>query len=149
MADVQALRTAEAFPFQPVSAAQPRRSVWRFGLQGSEFTWAIAFLVPYAALFAAFVAYPVVYGLWLGREPALYAELFADPRYIAAALNTATVHAMAATAHTGIPASVTQVFPPSRLALLSLAALAIAAVGALAPASWAARARPAVALRSE
>ena len=64
-------------------------------------------------------------------------------------LNTATVHAMAGTAHTGIPASITQVFPPSRLALLSLAALAIAVIGALAPASWAARARPAVALRTE
>jgi putative ABC transport system permease protein len=79
--------------------------------------------------------------------PAVLAATIAAP--VAAALNTVTVHAMAATAHTGIPASVTQVFPPSRLALLSLAALAIAAVGALAPASWAARARPAVALRSE
>jgi putative ABC transport system permease protein len=79
--------------------------------------------------------------------PAVLAAAIAAP--VAAALNTATVHAMAATAHTGIPASVTQVFPPSRLALLSLAALAIAVIGALAPASWAARARPAVALRSE
>jgi putative ABC transport system permease protein len=56
---------------------------------------------------------------------------------------------MAGTAHTGIPASFTQVFPPSRLALLSLAAVAIAAAGALLPASWAARARPAVALHAE
>jgi putative ABC transport system permease protein len=54
---------------------------------------------------------------------------------------------MAGTAHTGVPASFTQVFPPSRLALLSLAAIAVA--GALLPASWAARARPAVALRTE
>ena len=79
--------------------------------------------------------------------PAVVAAAIAAP--VAVALNTATVHAMAATAHTGIPASVTQVFPPSRLALLSLAALAIAVAGALAPASWAARARPAVALRTE
>jgi putative ABC transport system permease protein len=79
--------------------------------------------------------------------PAVIAAAIAAP--VAVALNTATVHAMAATAHTGIPASVTQVFPPGRLALLSLAALAIAAIGALAPASWAARARPAVALRTE
>jgi putative ABC transport system permease protein len=79
--------------------------------------------------------------------PAVIAGAIAAP--VAVALNTATVHAMAGTAHTGVPASVTQVFPPSRLALLSLAALAIAAVGALAPASWAARARPAVALRTE
>ncbi len=80
-------------------------------------------------------------------SPAVIAAAIAAP--VAVALNTATVHAMAGTAHTGIPASVTQVFPPSRLALLSLAALAIAVAGALAPASWAARARPAVALRTE
>jgi putative ABC transport system permease protein len=67
----------------------------------------------------------------------------------AVALNTATVRAMAGTAHTDIPASFTQVFPPSRLALLSLAAVLIAVAGALLPASWAARARPAVALRAE
>ena len=79
--------------------------------------------------------------------PAVVAAAIAAP--VAVVLNTATVHAMASTAHTGIPASITQVFPPSRLALLSLAALAIAVIGALAPASWAARARPAVALRTE
>jgi putative ABC transport system permease protein len=68
---------------------------------------------------------------------------------VAVALNTATVRAMAGTAHTGIPASFTQVFPPSRLALLSLAAVVIAIAGALLPATWAARSRPAVALRAE
>jgi len=79
--------------------------------------------------------------------PAVVAAAIAAPAAIA--LNTATVHAMAGTAHTGIPASFTQVFPPSRLALLSLAAVAIAVAGALLPASWAARARPAVALHAE
>ncbi len=79
--------------------------------------------------------------------PAVLAGVIAAPA--AVALNSATVHAMAGTAHTGIPASLTQVFPPGRLALLSLAALVIAVAGALLPASWAARARPATALRSE
>ena len=89
MADVQALRTTEAFPFQQrVSAAPPRRATWRLGLQGSEFTWAIAFVVPYAALFLAFVAYPVLYGLWLGREPALYTELMSEPIYQRTVVNT-------------------------------------------------------------
>ena len=78
--------------------------------------------------------------------PAVVAAAIAAPA--AVALNTATVRAMAGTAHTGIPASFTQVFPPSRLALLSLAAVAIAVAGALLPAGWAARARPA-ALRAE
>ena len=63
--------------------------------------------------------------------PAVVAAAVAAP--VAVALNTATVRAMAGTAHTGIPASFTQVFPPSRLALLSLAAVAIAVAGALLP----------------
>jgi len=79
--------------------------------------------------------------------PAVLAAVVAAPA--AVLLNTATLHAMASTAHTGLPASYTQVFPPLRLALLSLAALVLAAAGALLPASWAARARPAVALRAE
>jgi putative ABC transport system permease protein len=79
--------------------------------------------------------------------PAVIAGAIAAPA--AVALNTATLHAMAATAHTGIPASFTDVFPVSRLALLSLAALAIAVIGALLPATWAARTRPATALRAE
>ena len=48
-----------------MSSAQPRRPRWRFRLQRSETAWAIAFVVPYAAVFAAFVAYPVVFGLWM------------------------------------------------------------------------------------
>jgi hypothetical protein len=79
-------------------------------------------------------------GSWFAAENAAPA---------AVALTTATLNAMAGTAHTGIPASFSQVFPPPRLALLSLAALAIAAAGALLPAGWAARARPATALCAE
>jgi multiple sugar transport system permease protein len=54
----------------------------------SDLVWSLAFLTPYAALFAAFVIYPIAYGIWMGSEPALYAALFADPRYIRAAINT-------------------------------------------------------------
>jgi putative ABC transport system permease protein len=79
--------------------------------------------------------------------PAIVAAAMAAPA--AVALNTATLHAMGATAHTGVPASFTQVFGPLRLALLSLAAVAIAVAGALLPATWAARTRPATALRTE
>jgi putative ABC transport system permease protein len=79
--------------------------------------------------------------------PAVLAAVIAAPA--AVLLNTATIHAMAGTAHTGVPASFTDVFPPARLALLSLAALVIAVTGAMLPASWAARARPATALRAE
>jgi putative ABC transport system permease protein len=79
--------------------------------------------------------------------PALLAGAIAAPA--AVLLNTATLHAMAATAHTGVPASFSDVFPVPVLALLSLAALAIAVLGALLPATWAARSRPATALRAE
>ncbi|MGD0240111.1 MAG: FtsX-like permease family protein [Streptosporangiaceae bacterium] len=88
----------------------------------------------------------VMVGGWI-VVPAVVAAAIAAPA--AVALNSATVRAMAGTAHTGIPASFTQVFPPSRLALLSLAAVLIAAAGALLPAIWAARGRPATALHAE
>ena len=68
-----------------------RQSLWRYwrgGLQGSEFTWAVAFVVPYIAVFLAFVVYPVFYGLWMGSNPALYAEVFSDPIYQHTVVNT-------------------------------------------------------------
>jgi putative ABC transport system permease protein len=79
--------------------------------------------------------------------PAVLAGAIAAPA--AVLLNTATLHAMGSASHTGVPASFTNVFPVPWLALLSLAALAIAVLGALLPATWAARARPATALRAE
>ena len=36
----------------------------------------------------AFVAYPVVFGLWMGSRPTLYTLLFSDPRYIDTLVNT-------------------------------------------------------------
>jgi multiple sugar transport system permease protein len=53
-----------------------------------ELTWALAFVVPYAVVFLAFAVYPIAYGLWMGREPALYAHLFSDPHYTATVINT-------------------------------------------------------------
>jgi multiple sugar transport system permease protein len=88
MADVQALRPSQPFSHLAAARAPVRRSKWRLGLQGSEFTWAIAFVIPYAALFLAFVAYPVLYGLWLGRDPALYFELMSEPIYQRTVVNT-------------------------------------------------------------
>src|SRR5262245_42409815 len=57
-------------------------------LVGSEFRWAIAFFVPYAAVFLAFAFYPIGYGLWMGRDPALYLELLQDPNYTRSLINT-------------------------------------------------------------
>jgi multiple sugar transport system permease protein len=88
MSSVAGTLPARAVPVRPLSDSQARRRRWRGGLQGSEYTWALAFLIPYAALFLAFVAYPVVYGVWLGRDPALYAELLSEPIYQRTVVNT-------------------------------------------------------------
>jgi multiple sugar transport system permease protein len=68
--------------------SQSWRPPWRRRLQGSDTTWAIAFIVPYAAVFAAFVVYPIAFGLWMGSEPSLYALLFSDPMYLTTVVNT-------------------------------------------------------------
>jgi multiple sugar transport system permease protein len=79
--------TARTLTAPPLAVARPRRR-WRGGLQGSEFTWAIAFVVPYAGIFVAFVLYPIAYGLWMGHRPALYSELVSDPIYLRTVVNT-------------------------------------------------------------
>jgi putative ABC transport system permease protein len=56
---------------------------------------------------------------------------------------------MAHAALTNVPASYVNVYSTRELALLALAGLAIAVAGALLPASWAAGARSATALRAE
>jgi multiple sugar transport system permease protein len=73
---------------RPTAVSQSRRPPWRIRLKGSDTLWAIAFVVPYGAIFAAFVIYPVLFGLWMGSDPASYALLFTDPLYLTTAINT-------------------------------------------------------------
>lgn len=68
--------------------ARPVRRAWHSGLQGSEYVWAIAFALPYLAVFLAFVVYPIGYGLWLGGQSQLYDQLYNDPRFFTAIVNT-------------------------------------------------------------
>ena len=42
----------------------------------------------YAGSAAAFVVYPVGYGLWLARHPSSYVALYNDPIFARAAVNT-------------------------------------------------------------
>src|SRR6516162_2121720 len=72
----------------PVAAGRPRLPARRGYLHGSDLSWSIIFVIPYAALFVAFAIYPIGYALWMGSDPALYAELLSDPRYVRAAVNT-------------------------------------------------------------
>ncbi len=57
-------------------------------LHRTEVAWALAFLLPYLVVFAAFVVWPVGYGLWMAREPSLYGELLEDGPYLRTVLNT-------------------------------------------------------------
>jgi multiple sugar transport system permease protein len=75
----------------PPLAAERRVARWRFlrgTLKGSEYAWAIAFLVPYVAVFVTFVVYPALFGLWMGSDPSLYTSLFSDPIYQSTVVNT-------------------------------------------------------------
>jgi len=80
--------TQQALTVGRAVAARPARKKWHGELIGAEFIWAIAFAAPYGVMFVAFVIYPILYGLWLGGQTELYTELFHDPRYLTAVLNT-------------------------------------------------------------
>src|SRR6202023_3968314 len=72
----------------PLAVKGPWRPPGLRHLHGSDFTWAVAFVVPYAAVFLAFAVYPIGYALWMGSKPSLYAELIDDPLYLKTAVNT-------------------------------------------------------------
>ncbi|MBI1244967.1 MAG: ABC transporter permease subunit [Alphaproteobacteria bacterium] len=66
----------------PVAAsAASRLASWQ--------TWGAILLTPYLLVFFVFVLYPVAYGFWLGHNPESYVELFEDPIFIGAVVNTA------------------------------------------------------------
>lgn len=53
-----------------------------------ETRWAFAFVAPYAAVFAAFVVYPVAYAVWMAGRPSLFVELISDRLYLPTLFNT-------------------------------------------------------------
>jgi multiple sugar transport system permease protein len=79
----QAVATGRRF-----AGARPVRRSWIGGINGADYIWATAFAAPYVLIFFAFVIYPIAFGLWLGSDPQLYGQLFADPRYFTAVINT-------------------------------------------------------------
>lgn len=78
------MQQAVALPRQ-VRLGLPR---WPLGRIRADTVYGIAFVLPYAAVFGAFVIYPVVFGLWMGSDPHLYGLLLSDPLYRRTALNT-------------------------------------------------------------
>ena len=73
---------------QAVGLVPRKRHAWYGSMPRADFFWAIAFALPYACVFLAFVVYPILYGFWLGSSPALYVELFDDPTYLTTVANT-------------------------------------------------------------
>lgn len=81
--------TQQALPVgRAATAARPMRRTGFGGLHGADYVWALAFATPYVIIFLLFVLYPICYGLWLGSQPELYQQLFTDPRYFTAVINT-------------------------------------------------------------
>jgi multiple sugar transport system permease protein len=72
---------------RPVASNQ-RKPPGHGPLRGSDLKWAIAFVVPYLAVFFAFVVYPYGYALWMASKPSLYADLIADRSYLPTVVNT-------------------------------------------------------------
>ena len=81
--------TQHVLAARPVAVDRRPPSRWHPHLRGSELAWALAFVVPYAAVFVGFAVYPIAYALWMGGDPALYRELFEDGHFAEAAINTA------------------------------------------------------------
>ncbi len=73
---------------RPAEVSRTQRPPWRVRLYGSDTNWAIAFIVPYAVVFLAFIIYPVAFGLWTGGRAPLFATLFSDPLYLNTLVNT-------------------------------------------------------------
>jgi multiple sugar transport system permease protein len=64
----------------PAGPTRRRLSPWQ--------VWGIVLIAPYVLVFAVFVLYPVVYGLWLARHPASYVKLVDDPVFVRTVVNT-------------------------------------------------------------
>jgi multiple sugar transport system permease protein len=81
--------TQEVLAAEPrLSVKAPRRSPGHRRLRGADSAWAIAFVVPYAAVFCLFAVIPIGYALWMASRPSLYAELFTDRLYLPTVVNT-------------------------------------------------------------
>ncbi|HZY55445.1 MAG TPA: hypothetical protein VFE73_19465, partial [Reyranella sp.] len=65
-----------------------RPPVWHSHIHGSEFAWAVAFIVPYVGVLLAFAVFPIAYGFWMASDPALYATLFSSEEYVDALIST-------------------------------------------------------------
>lgn len=80
--------TQHAIASGPLTLKRRLPPAWARHLHGSEFTWAIAFVVPYAAVLLFFAVYPFAYGVWMASDWSLYEQLLDSDEYIDAAVTT-------------------------------------------------------------
>lgn len=88
MSDSAGTRPQPIFAVRSAALDRPYRPPRRAGSRRPELLWAIAFVLPYVAVFLAFGAYPIGAALWMAHDPALYAELIEEPLYWPALVNT-------------------------------------------------------------
>ena len=65
------------------TATAPAGGVWP-----AAQLWGVVLVVPYVLVFVVFVLYPVCYGFWIARRPETYINLFDDPIFARAIVNT-------------------------------------------------------------
>ena len=65
------------------TATAPAGGVWP-----AAQLWGVVLVVPYVLVFVVFVLYPVCYGFWIARRPETYVNLFDDPIFARAIVNT-------------------------------------------------------------
>jgi multiple sugar transport system permease protein len=84
------MSTEQLLAAAPPAAAGhgPWRPSGRRSMRRSDLGWALAFVLPYAVIFLAFVLYPYGYALWMASDPSLYAELIANRLYLPSLVNT-------------------------------------------------------------
>ena len=69
-----------AIDHMPATSARKATNSWQ--------RWGRLLVLPYLLVFAGVVLYPVGYGLWLARDPALYGKLADDPVFFRTVVNT-------------------------------------------------------------
>jgi multiple sugar transport system permease protein len=77
MSTVAITPTTEATATGPAGGAWPAAQLW-----------GVVLVVPYVLVFVVFVLYPVCYGFWIARRPETYINLFDDPIFARAIVNT-------------------------------------------------------------
>ena len=51
------------------AGTRPARRAWFGGLHGADYVWAIAFALPYVAIFLASSSIRSASGIWMGSDP--------------------------------------------------------------------------------